>query len=56
VATKQLFPPHDPETGEWIYYSKNIKTGKIVRVDMEKLVKAVEKITGEKFMIEMQGK
>ncbi len=44
--------PHDPETGEWIFYSKNVKTGKVVRVDMEKLVKAVEKITGEKFMVE----
>lgn len=44
--------PHDPETGEWRYYSKNIKTGKVVEVNMEKLVKAVEKLTGEKFMIE----
>lgn len=44
--------PHDPETGEWIFYSKNVKTGKVVRVDMERLVKAVEKLTGEKFMIE----
>lgn len=46
------FSPHDPETGEWIYYSKNIKTGKTVRVNMEKLVEAVEKLTGETFMIE----
>lgn len=44
--------PHDYETGEWIFYSKNMKTGKVVRVDMERLVKAVEKLTGEKFMIE----
>ena len=44
--------PHDPETGEWIYYSKNIKTGKTVRVNMEKLVKAVERLTGETFMVE----
>lgn len=44
--------PHDPETNEWIFYSKNIKTGVIKRVDMERLVKAVEKITGEKFMVE----
>jgi hypothetical protein len=46
------FSPHDPVTGEWIFYSKNIKTGKTVRVNMEKLVKAVERLTGEKFMIE----
>ena len=44
--------PHDPETGEWIYYSKNIKTGRTVRVNMEKLIKAVEMLTGETFMVE----
>ena len=44
--------PHDPETGEWIYYSRNVKTGKVVRVDMARLVKAVEKLTGETFMVE----
>jgi hypothetical protein len=44
--------PHDFETGEWIFYSKNLKTGRTVRVNMEKLVKAVEKLTGETFMIE----
>jgi len=44
--------PHDPETGEWIFYSKNKKTGKVVKVEMGKLVKAVEKLTGETFMIE----
>lgn len=47
-----LIGPHDPQTGEWIFYSQNIKTGKTVRVNMEKLVKAVEKLTGEKFMVE----
>ena len=47
--------PHDPETGEWVFYSKNVKTGRVVRVDMERLVKAVEKLTGEKFMIEAMG-
>ncbi len=46
------FSPHDPETGEWIYYSKNAKTGVVKRVNMEKLVKAVERITGETFLIE----
>ena len=33
--------PHDSETGEWIFYSKNTKTGKVLRVDMEKLVKFI---------------
>lgn len=44
--------PHDPLTGEWIFYSKNIKTGRVVRVEMEKFVKAAEELTGEKFMTE----
>lgn len=44
--------PHDPETGEWIYYSTNTKTGVVKKVNMEKLIKAVEKFTGESFMIE----
>ena len=44
--------PHDPETGEWIFYSKNTRTGKVVRVNMEKLVKKIEELTGEQFMEE----
>lgn len=44
--------PHDPETGEWIFYSKNLKTGKVLKVNMEKFVKAAEKLTGESFMTE----
>ncbi len=52
ASNETLLGPHDPETGEWIFYSKNTKTGKIVRVEMEKLVKAVEKLTGETFMVE----
>lgn len=47
-----LQTPHDPETGEWIFFSKNTRTGRVVRVDMERLVKAVEEVTGKKFMIE----
>ncbi len=44
--------PHDPETGEWIYYSKNVKTGKVVRVNMEELVRDIEKLTGKTYMVE----
>ena len=41
--------PHDPETGEWVFYSVNRNTGKAVRIHMDKLVAAVEKLTGEDF-------
>jgi hypothetical protein len=51
-TTQTKISPHDPETGEWIFYSKNVKTGRVVKINMEKLVKAVEKLTGETFMIE----
>ena len=47
-----LLSPHDQETGEWIFYSKNTKTGRVVRVDMERMVKAIERVTGEQFMVE----
>jgi hypothetical protein len=46
------FSPHDPETGEWVFYSKNIKTGRVVRVNMEELVRDMEKLTGKKYLIE----
>jgi hypothetical protein len=52
AANETPLGPHDFETGEWIFYSKNLKTGRVVRVNMEKLVKAVEELTGEKFMVE----
>lgn len=44
--------PHDPVTGEWVYYSKNTNTGRIVRVNMEELIRDVEKITGKKYLLE----
>ena len=44
--------PHDPDTGEWIFFSQNRRTKRRVRVNMDRLIKAVERLTGEKFMIE----
>jgi len=41
--------PHNTQ-GEWEYYSKNIKTGKTVRINMEKLVAEVEKLSGKTFI------
>lgn len=43
--------PHD-ENGEWQYFSRNTKTGKVVRIKMEKLVRKIEELTGEKFIEE----
>ena len=43
--------PHNKE-GDWIYWSENVKTGKKVKVNMEKMIKRLEVITGETFFEE----
>ena len=43
--------PHN-EKGEWEYYSKNTKTGKVVRVNMEEMVRDIEKLTGKTYIKE----
>ena len=47
-----MLTSHDKQTGEWIFYSKNVKTGRVVRVDMERMVRVIEELTGETFMVE----
>ena len=41
--------PHNTQ-GEWEYYSRNTKTGKTVRVNMERMIKKLEELTGETFI------
>ena len=41
--------PHNTQ-GEWIYYSENVKTGKRFKVNMEKMIRKLEQITGEDFI------
>ena len=43
--------PHNEE-GDWIYWSENIKTGKKVKINMEKMIRRLEVITGESFFEE----
>ena len=33
--------------GEWEYFSRNVNTGKVVRVNMEEMVRDIEKLTGK---------
>ena len=40
--------PHNAE-GDWEYYSRNATTGKVVKVNMEKMIRRLEEITGETF-------
>ena len=41
--------PHNEE-GEWEYYSKNTKTGKTVRINMEEVVSDLGKLTGKNYI------
>jgi hypothetical protein len=41
--------PHN-QKGNWEYFSRNVNTGKVVRVDMEEMIKDIEKLTGKKYI------
>lgn len=41
--------PHNAH-GEWEYYSRNTKTGKTVRVNMEEMIRDIEKLTGKTYI------
>lgn len=41
--------PHNSQ-GEWEYYSRNTRTGKTVRINMEEMIRDIEKITGKKYI------
>ena len=43
--------PHNAD-GEWEFFSKNVETGRVVRINMEKMIKRLEEIHGETFMEE----
>ena len=43
--------PHN-EKGEWEYFSRNTKTGKTVRVNMEEMIRDIEQLTGKKYIKE----
>jgi hypothetical protein len=52
TGTGQRISPHDPVTGEWVFYGFNTKTGKRQQVNMEKMVRTIEELTGEQFLEE----
>ena len=43
--------PHN-QKGEWEYFCRNQKTGKCIKINMEKMIRRLEEITGEKFIEE----
>jgi len=36
-----LFSPHDAETNEWVFKSKHTPTGKVLKIDVEKLLRFI---------------
>ena len=42
--------PHN-EKGEWEYFSRNVNTGKTVRVNMEEMIRDIEKFTGKTYIL-----
>lgn len=45
-----LLSPHDPITNDWVFYSVNQRTGRVVRVNMEKLVADYDKRNGTHYL------
>ena len=50
-----LISPHDPVTGEYIFLSRNNRTGQVVRINMEQLVREVERLTHRQFMYDTEA-
>jgi len=41
--------PHN-EKGNWEYFSRNVITGKVIRIDMEEMIRDIEKLTGKVYI------
>jgi len=50
-----LQSPHDRETNEWIFYSKNTRTGKVLRIDMERMMRKLNDVLGGGFITEFMS-
>ena len=46
AGNETLLSPHDLQTGEWIFYSRHSVTGRVLKVDMERIVKRLEEHFG----------
>jgi hypothetical protein len=52
AGNSTLLSPHDHQTNEWIFYSKNTVTGKVLKIDMERMMKALDVKLGGGFIHE----
>ena len=48
--------PHDSETGNWIFFSKNVETGRVLKIEMEELMfdlaEEMSQKTGKEYIYE----
>jgi len=47
-----LLCPHHTETGTWIFYNRNTRTGRVLKVYMERLMQKLKEIVGDNFFEE----
>ena len=52
AGNSTLLSPHDKETNEWIYHSVDTRTGKGLRIDMERMMRAINERFGWDFVHE----
>ena len=48
-GNNKLLTPHN-EKGEWIYYSFNTKTGKVMFVNMEEMIRDIQEYIGKQYL------
>jgi len=47
LGNETLLSPHPEGSEDWVFYSKNVETGKTVKIQMEKLMKKLNDLLGE---------
>ena len=48
-GNEQKLSSHNSDN-EWEYYSRNLNTGKVVRINMERMIRDIEKLTGKTYI------
>ena len=54
AGNASLLSPHDKIDNAWIYHSKNTVTGKVLKIDMEKMMRALNEKLGGGFIHEWE--
>jgi hypothetical protein len=54
AGNETIQSPHDSKTNEWIFWSKHTPTGKVLRIDMERMMRFLNDKFGGDFIHEFQ--